>query len=149
MKRLLRRQVLGFTLGLLTAAAGFAAATALAGHTDTGGTITACAGKDTGNLYLPADRKKNACRRGDETVTWGITGPQGPQGIQGIQGPKGDQGPQGAQGPAGSFTRAVSPNGLFTATLSDLGIMLKGPQGTFTVDLRGARMNTVGSAATP
>jgi hypothetical protein len=43
----------------------------------------------------------------------------------------------------------VSPNGLFTVTLSNLGITLKGPQGSFVVDLRGARMNTVGSAATP
>jgi hypothetical protein len=151
MKRLLRRQVLAYALGLLTASAGFAVAAAWAGASATGNTITACASKGEGTLYLPsaAKQKENAgglCRRGDQTVEWSITGPQGPQGIQGIQGIQGPQGVQGAQGPAGSITKAVSPNGVFTVTLSNRGILLGGPNGSFTVNFEGARMNTIGGA---
>ena len=156
MKRLLRRQVLAYALGLLTASAGFAVAAAWAGTSATGNTITACASKGEGTLYLPSavkqKEKENAgglCRRGDQTVQWSITGPQGIQGIQGIQGvqgPQGLQGAAGAQGPAGSITRAVSPNGVFTVTLSNRGILLGGPNGSFTVNFEGAGMNTIGGA---
>jgi hypothetical protein len=156
MKRLLRRQVLTYALGVLTASAGFAVAAAWAGTSVTGNTITACASKGEGTLYMPSAAKDKQrenggglCRRGDQTVLWSITGPQGPQGIQGIQGPKGDpgaQGAQGAQGPPGSITRAVSPNGAFTVTLSNRGILLGGPNGSFTVNFEGVGANTIGGA---
>ena len=55
----------------------------------------------------------------------------------------------GPQGPAGSLNNAVSPNGLYTITLSNQGILLKGPNGTFTVNMAGAQMNTIGGAGTP
>lgn len=143
MKRLLRRQVLGYALGLLTAVAGFTVGAAWAGHSATdNNTITACASHEDGVLYLlDRGQKKPGCHRRDATVTWSITGPQGIQGIQGLQGLQGDKGDQGA---AGTISRAVSPNGVFMITLSNAGILLKGPNGDVHVDFLGARMNTIG-----
>ena len=143
MRRLLRRQVLGYALGLLTAVAGFAVGTAWAGHSATdNNTITACVSHEDGSLYLMTrGRKRDGCGRRDTTVLWNITGPQGLQGIQGIQGLKGDQGPVGADG---SVRKAVSPNGVFTLTLSNAGILLMGPNGSVHVDFSGARMLTAG-----
>lgn len=133
MKRPLRRQVPGYVLGILTACAGFTAATALAGGFAGGdNTISACAKKGDGQLYLPG--ANGACKHGDEAVQWSVTGPVGPQGQQ------------GARGPAGSITSAKSPNGLFTITLSNKGILLAGPRGTLTINLTGAQMNTIGGA---
>ena len=143
MRRLLHRQVLGYALGLLTAVAGFTVGAAWAGHSATdNNTITACASHEDGSLYLvDRGRKSDGCRRRDTTVLWNITGPQGIQGIQGLHGDKGDQGPRGADG---SVRKAVSPNGVFTLTLSDAGILLKGPNGSVHVDFSGARMLTAG-----
>ena len=140
MKRLLRRQVLGYALGLLTAVAGFAVGAAWAGHSATdNNTITACASHEDGVLYLlNRGQKKPGCHRRDATVTWSITGPQG---IQGLPGDKGDK---GVPGNPGSLSNAVSPNGVFTVTLSNAGILLKGPNGDVHVDFLGARMNTIG-----
>ena len=146
MRRLLRRQVLGYTLGLLTALAGFVVGTAWAGHSATdNNTITACASHGDGSLYL-FDRGKHldGCRRRDTTVLWNITGPQGIQGIPGTPGAKGDKGDQGPAGADGSVRKAVSPNGVFTLTLSDAGILLKGPNGSVHVDFSGARILTAG-----
>ena len=143
MKRLLRRQVLGYALGLLTAVAGFAVGAAWAGHSATdNNTITACASHEDGVLYLlDRGQKKPGCHRRDATVTWSITGPQG---IQGLPGDKGDKGDKGVPGNPGSLSNAVSPNGVFTVTLSNAGILLKGPNGDVHVDFLGARMNTIG-----
>jgi hypothetical protein len=150
MRRVFTRQVLGYVLGLLTAFAGFAVGgVAFAGHSATGvtaggsdNTLTACESQVDGSLYLvDRGKKTDGCRKRDTTVMWSITGPQGPQGIQGIQGPKGDQGARGADG---SVSKAVSPNGVFTITLSNAGILLKGPNGDVHVDFAGVRMNTIG-----
>ena len=142
MRRVFTRQVLGYALGLLTAFAGFAVGgVAFAGHSAADNTIHACANHEEGTLYLQGTGKHPGCRKHDTTVEWSITGPQGPQGIQGIQGPKGDQGARGADG---SVSKAVSPNGVFTITLSNAGILLKGPNGDVHVDFAGVRMNTIG-----
>ena len=58
-------------------------------------------------------------------------------------------GATGAAGPAGSLNNARSPNGLYTVTLSNQGILLKGPRGTVTISGAGAQMNTIGGVATP
>lgn len=148
MRRVFGRQVLGYALGVLTALAGFAVGAAWAGHSATGNVIHACADREDGTLYLQdRGKKKDGCEKRDTTVEWSITGPQGIQGIQGIQGPKGDTGDQGATGAAGapgSISNASSPNGVFTITLSNAGILLKGPNGDVHVDFSGARMNTIG-----
>ena len=149
MRRLPGRQLLAFVLGSGLATAGFTVGAAWAGHSATSNTITACANKADGNLYLfDRGKQKDGCKRGDETVTWGITGPQGPQGATGPQGPIGPAGQKGDPGPAGSFQNAHSPNGLFTVSFGDRGITLKGPLGKVVVDRDGAHVITI-SGATP
>jgi len=140
MKQLLRRQVVGYALGLITAVAGFTVGAAWA-RSSAGNTIEACVQKGSDRLYIEPAK---GCAKGDTPLAWSITGPQGPQGIQGIQGPKGDK---GDRGPAGSLAgKIVSSNGMFTVDFGNLGITLKGPQGSVVVDVRGAHMNTIGSA---
>lgn len=154
MRRLYRRQFLAYALGLLTATAGFAVGAAWAGHAATGGSVQACVARGRGTLYLQNTRsgKKQACERGDATVVWAITGPQGVPGQNGAPGAKGADGAPGATGqagPAGSLNNARSANGLFTITLSNQGILLKGPRGTLTISGAGAQINTIGGAGTP
>lgn len=66
--------------------------------------VTACAAKKTGTIRITAVNAALKCRKSENLLTLGGTGPQGSQGIQGLQGPqgpKGDTGPQGPAGPAG------------------------------------------------
>jgi len=154
MRGLSWRQALAYALGLMTATAGFAVGAAWAGHAATGGSIQACVRHETGTLYLQNTRsgKKQPCDRGDTATSWSITGPQGPQGIQGVTGAAGAPGAAGAAGaagPAGSLANARSANGLYTVTLSNQGILLKGPRGSVTINGYGAQMNTIGGVATP
>jgi hypothetical protein len=138
MRRLSWRQALAYALGLMTATAGFAVGAAWAGHTSGDNSVNACVQKGNGGLYLQT--AAGACKPGDQTIAWSVTGPQGPQG---------PPGPTGATGPAGSITSAHSPNRLFTITLSNQGILLKGPNNTLTISGAGLRMNTIGGAGTP
>jgi hypothetical protein len=145
---------MAYALGLMTATAGFAVGAAWAGHAATGGSVQACVSNQRGTLYLQYTRtgRKQACARGDTTTSWSVTGPQGIQGVTGATGPAGPAGANGApgaQGAAGSITSAQSPNGLYTITLSDHGILLKGPSSTFTINIAGLRMNTIGGSGTP
>ena len=152
MRRLTWRQAMAYALGLLTATAGFAVGAAWAGHAATGGSVQACVRHESGTLYLQNTRSKRACERGDQAITWAVTGPQGPTGPAGTNGKDGAPGATGlagAQGPAGSLNDARSPNGLYTVTLSNQGILLKGPRGSVTINGYGAQMNTIGGVATP
>ena len=153
MRRLLRRQVLAYVLGLATALTGFAVGAAWAGHTADTNTITACASRHDGSLYLfTHGKKRDGCDRGDSTVIWGITGPQGPIGPTGPQGPqglKGDKGDTGAPGANGTLTAGKSPNGLYTVSLNDRGITLKGPAGSLVVNRQGAQVLTAGGSPSP
>jgi len=154
MRRIYRRQFLAYALGLLTATAGFAVGAAWAGHAANGGSVNACIARNRGTLYLQNTRsgKKQACERGDTATSWAITGPQGLPGApgkNGTNGAPGATGPAGPAGPAGSLTSARSPNGLYTITLSNQGILLKGPRGSVTISGYGAQMNTIGGVATP
>ena len=148
-----RRQALAYALGLTTAAAGFGVAAAWAGHTASSSSVLACVRRGSGTLYLQNTRsRRTPCERGDTATQWSVTGPQGPTGAQGATGAagaNGDPGAPGAAGPAGSLNDARSPNGLYTITLSNQGILLKGPRGTVTVNMAGAQMNTIGGAGTP
>ncbi len=69
----------------------------------------------------------------------GATGAPGAPGAPGATGATGPPGPQGPQGPPGSSSSAnlTSPNGLYKITVTDSGILLKGPGGTVKID-RGA-----------
>jgi hypothetical protein len=138
MRRRLRKQGLAYALGVVTALAGFTVGTAWAGHKAGDNTIRACANKSSGVMTLLAT---GSCKSSETLVEWSITGPQGPQGIQG---PKGDTGDRGPKGDAGTINRAVSPNGVFTVTLGNAGILLKGPRGSVKVDFQGVRLSTVG-----
>lgn len=144
MRRLSWRQALAYALGLMTATAGFAVGAAWAGHSASDNSVNACVQKGNGTLYLQT--AAGACKPGDQTIAWSVTGPQGPKGDQG---PIGPIGPTGPTGPAGSITSAFSPNRLFTITLSNQGILLKGPRGSVTINGYGAQMNTIGGVATP
>ena len=64
-------------------------------------------------------------------VYYVCNGAQGPAGGQGTVGPAG---PAGPQGPAGSVNNASSSNGLFRISLTNAGLVLKGPGGTITID---------------
>jgi hypothetical protein len=77
------------------------------------------------------------CANGGLAVTAGggvfyvCNGASGPSGGQGQTGPAG---PAGPQGPAGTVSNASSGNGLFHISLTNAGLVLKGPGGTITID---------------
>lgn len=103
-----------------------------------------------------------ACRSNETLLSWnqrGPRGPQGPQGETGEQGPQGvpgspgptgppgPSGPPGAQGPAGpagtsGTASLVSPNGMFRVEITNGGVFVRGPGGTFIVDGRGIRQSS-------
>jgi hypothetical protein len=59
----------------------------------------------------------------------------------------GAKGVDGANGKDGTLTGGLrSPNGLFTLTVSNQGILLRGPRGSVKVDNLGAHMNTIGGS---
>ena len=78
-----------------------------------------------------------------ETGATGPTGPQGPQGETGATGATGPQGAQGVPGPqgppgaSGGTAGLVSPNGKFRIEITNQGIFIRGPRGTFFVDNTG------------
>ncbi|HEY3920940.1 MAG TPA: hypothetical protein VGL76_02400 [Gaiellaceae bacterium] len=77
------------------------------------------------------------CATGGLAVTTGgsvfyvCNGATGPTGPAGGTGPQGSAGPQG---PAGTVSNAASANGLFHISLTNAGLVLKGPGGTITID---------------
>ena len=68
----------------------------------------------------------------------GASGPAGATGAQGPAGPAGPQGPSGPQGPAGSGSSFdgsfTSSNGLYSLSVTNIGITLKGPGGRVVID---------------
>jgi hypothetical protein len=80
--RHLRANVIAY-LALFLAVGGGGYALAATRHTNT---ITACANKKTGELFL---HSRGRCKRGQKRVTWNQRGPQGVQGVQGAPGPPG------------------------------------------------------------
>jgi len=69
--------------------------------------------------------------------TPGTNGAPGAPGATGATGATGPPGPQGPPGPSGGNANLTSPNGLYKITVTDTGILLKGPGGTVKID-RGA-----------
>ena len=61
----------------------------------------------------------------------------GAPGAPGATGATGPPGPQGPPGPSGGNANLTSPNGLYKITVTDAGILLKGPGGKVKID-RGA-----------
>jgi hypothetical protein len=79
----IRRYVLAYVALFFAVAAGGAYAIAATG---VGKTITACANKRTGALFL---HPRGRCKRGFKKVSWNQQGRQGAQGRPGAQGPTG------------------------------------------------------------
>ena len=72
------------------------------------------------------------CKQNETALDWNV------QGIGGAPGAKGEPGPQGEPGPAGSFTGIfTSPNGSYSLTVVDDGIVLSGPSAAITLDAAG------------
>jgi hypothetical protein len=79
----LRRNLIAYLALFLAVGAGGGYAIAATGG---GKTITACANKRTGELFL---HSRGRCKRGFRKVSWNEQGRQGAQGGQGAQGPAG------------------------------------------------------------
>ena len=92
------------------------------------------------------------CSKGDRGEQ-GQPGQQGQQGPAGPAGPKGEQGvvgaigPQGPKGDTGDFSgHFQSPNGLYSIDVTDNGIKLAGPTGSFSMGTNGETLeNAFGS----
>ncbi len=91
----------------------------------------------------PAGPTGAAGQRGADGAP-GSAGPAGPTGAQGATGLQGATGPQGPQGAAGGAANLSSPNGAFQVSISDSGIVLRGPRGVMFVDNYG-----MGQSANP
>ena len=94
-------------LALFLAAGGGYALAATSG----GNTISACANKHTGELFLHTHGR---CKKGEKTVTWSKQGPVGPAGSPGAAGPAG-QPPPSAWAIVSNSGQAVTSDGI-TAT---------------------------------
>lgn len=135
-----------------------AAAIALGAIPGSDGVIHACYKANNGQARLV--ESPAACDPAELATSWnqaGPSGPQGPQGSQGEQGPSGPQGPQGQQGPqgaqgpqgpegpAGPFSGAFeSPNGAFSLSITDDGIVLEGPSAVIEMDTAGVSIDSAG-----
>jgi hypothetical protein len=93
--------------------------------------INACVAKDSGVMRMVSG--KDGCRDGEFAVAWNV---QGPQGLQGIQGP---------QGPAGDFSgNFISPNGLYSLSVTDAGIVMQGPASKVVLNGSGIEISGAG-----
>ena len=112
-----------------------------------GGTISGCYQKKTGNLRVIDKAKRQKCRRTERAVSWnqkGQAGPPGAQGPQGERGPTGVAGTDGANGIDGGPGQAGSsgPGLMFgTGTVNDAT--------TIFTSLAGANTTTQSGAFTP
>jgi hypothetical protein len=80
----MRRNVIAYLALFLAVSAGGGYAIAATGSG--GKTLTACANKRTGELFL---HSRGRCKRGFRKITWNQQGRTGAQGGQGVQGPAG------------------------------------------------------------
>jgi hypothetical protein len=137
-----------------------AAAAATSSPIDSSGVIHGCY-NDGGHLKVVDPSA--TCPTGYSALNWNQTGPPGPPGPQGPQGPQGEQGPAGpagSPGQSGNFTgQFTSPNGLYSISVTDSGILLSGPgtsvnlgvgsivlQSIGTIDVNGALVSVNGAA---
>lgn len=157
MRSLRNRSLLGVALCLAFAGAVAVTSNAIAANEAAAtGVITACVQKSSGAVRIV--NSASSCTNNETVVTWNQVGPQGPagpqgtQGIQGVQGPAGPTGSQGPAGPAGPEGPAgppgpsgsntiVSPNGLYQVTVTDEGIVLRGPNGVFIINRDGIKQS--------
>jgi hypothetical protein len=94
-------------LGLVTVAAGIAAAT---GGVAQAATIHACVKPKSGAPRIVGAKAK--CRHGEKKLSWSTTGPQGKTGPGGASGPAGAPGATGATGIGPAFTALTTERAL-------------------------------------
>lgn len=119
------------TLALIFALGGATAFAASSGGASAGTTLKLCAAKKGGDLRLPAG---GSCRANEQALTVGERGPKGAIGATGPAGVPGERGTQGERGPAAVNANLSSPDGRFTVSATDAGIVLSGPKGSLTFD---------------
>src|SRR4029077_20332326 len=97
------------------------------------GVIHACVTAD-GDLRLVEAgspcRTSPSAQRNETPLSWNQSGAQGATGPAGPAGATGASGPNGATGASGTFAGTfTSPNGQFSISVTDQGIVLHGPKG--------------------
>jgi hypothetical protein len=137
MKRLLSKLTYAnviSTVALFLVLAGGGAYAASTKGASAGATLKLCAAKKSGDLRLASGG--GACKPGEQALTVdsrGIDGKDGMAGAVGSAGPAGPAGAVGERGPAG-LTGMASPDGRFSVTTTNSGIVLTGPKGSLTFD---------------
>jgi hypothetical protein len=103
-----RRLSLGVVVGAVLAAVGGSAYAAIP---DPGGLIHGCfnpkAAQNSGATLKVIDSASASCSGGEQSISWGQTGPAGPTG------PQGPAGPTGATGPSGTSAGWAASNSQF------------------------------------
>jgi hypothetical protein len=139
MHRFLRTARGRVALGVL-ALAGLAAGAAYAAIPDAAGVIHGCyrtsTGDEKGQLRVVEDPA--SCRSNETPIQWNQQGEAGPQGPPGPPGADGQDGEDGEPF-SGTFR---SPNGQFSLTVSDTGIVLGGGGSTIVLGSAGIQMLT-------
>ena len=120
MKRLLGSRgalaVFAGLLALFVAGGGYALATG-------SNTISACAHKKGGGLYI------GRCAKRDKKLRWNVQGPPGMTGARGLQGPQGQQGVRGIQGSPGT----PGPSAAFSGSSAGVSFTGTGSVGSLNV----------------
>jgi Collagen triple helix repeat (20 copies) len=128
------------TIALFLVLAGGGAYAASTKGASSGATLKLCAARKSGDLRLASGG--GACKPGEQALTVagqgiegkaGVEGKPGAEGKAGAAGAAGERGPQGERGPAG-LTGMASPDGRFSVTTTNSGIVLTGPKGSLTFD---------------
>jgi hypothetical protein len=140
-----------------TAAAGGLAIAATAGAVASatipgdGSVYRACMLKNVGTVRLidpslPSGNLMSHCSALEAPVSWDQKGQAGPAGPAGPSGDKGDKGDPGVQGPPGAFGGALtSPDGQYSISVTDAGIVLRAPGATARLEGSDIRLDSAGS----
>jgi hypothetical protein len=127
----LRRRHIAFVLVTCIAAAGGIAYAAIP---DATGVIHGCyrVSTDDQKGQLRAVSEPGNCRSNELPIDWSVTGPQGPPGADGEDGADGEPF-------SGTFT---SPNGLYSLSVTDAGIVLAGAGSRIALDATGIEIRS-------
>jgi len=134
-------RLLAVTAGILALAGGVAYATI---PNSTTAVISGCYGKTTGLLRVIDAQAGKTCTSLEVPISWNQQGPSGIAGEPGAPGQDGEDGAPGVDGkdgvPGDPFSgNFVSPNGLYSITVNDTGILLKSPSAS--VELKGGSLD--------
>jgi hypothetical protein len=136
-----RRGVIALATAALVAAVGGIAYAAIP---DADGTYHACMLKSVGTIRIIDPDRQRCSSHFEVEITFAKEGPQGdpgPAGPPGPPGPPGEDGEDGADGEpfSGTFT---SPNGVYSLTVADTGIVLSGAGSEIELTAAGVEIRT-------